>query len=477
MRLPPGPSPFPPSHSVTTSACRCRTPAPSIATKHCIARINGVDRRGPIRRHDADRIAELSLHRIEAIAPLIAAAEGATDFSMIRLVERQQDRQRTPRFWHASRTRRSPPRQPGRREVAGAGPRRSSAPSIASSRRPPWRVESAAAGDRRIHPVSAEQQDLARLPAVFGLPQPANRPIENGDARRDRLRAKTEILEKLQLGSGRVQREPVALVLRNRLLVGVRHCLRRADEHLKICEGRVRPVILFGRARPPRHSAPRRPSDRYRCRSACPASDDERDASESRVDPGIVMTRIGTEAMGVAMDRRASSASSWLRRRASGLASFPTAASRPRPCVLVHATKQRPYFRIGRVLHQRRTVMLTSPVKRVTWLPGQGQALQAHALLSQPFDVLPLDLEPLFQVFERELEALGLAQRLTRVDPRVGAEGGDRPSSASTSTSPIRPALRASPRLFSHLSCFSQNSRTSPMRRDFQSGSWRFGMG
>jgi hypothetical protein len=53
---------------------------------------------------------------------------------------------------------------------------------------------------RRINSVAAEKQHLTRLPAIFGLCQPAKRAIESGDASRDGLRAKAEILEKLQLG-------------------------------------------------------------------------------------------------------------------------------------------------------------------------------------------------------------------------------------------------------------------------------------
>jgi hypothetical protein len=54
---------------------------------------------------------------------------------------------------------------------------------------------------RRVNHVAAEKQNLARLPAIFGLCQPTKRAIEGGDAGRNGVRAKTEILEKLQLGA------------------------------------------------------------------------------------------------------------------------------------------------------------------------------------------------------------------------------------------------------------------------------------
>jgi hypothetical protein len=52
--------------------------------------------------------------------------------------------------------------------------------------------------------VAAEKHNLTRLPAIFGLCQPAKRAIEGGDAGGNSVRAKAEILEKLQLGARRI---------------------------------------------------------------------------------------------------------------------------------------------------------------------------------------------------------------------------------------------------------------------------------
>ena len=88
-----------------------------------------------------------------------------------------------------------------------------------------------------------------------------------------------------------------------------------------------------------------------------------------------------------------------------------------------------------------------------------------------------LDLEAVVEVLEREFEALGLAQRLAGLDPGLGAKGGDRRLVRQHQQVADPPGLAGEldPRR-SQASCCSQNSRTSPMRSDFQSGSCRFGI-
>ena len=186
-------------------------------------------------------------------------------------------------------------------------------------------------------------------------------------------RGGSRVLEKLQLGARRVQRKPVPLVLRNRLLVSVRHCLRCADENLEICEGRVRPVIslrvglaLRGKAHRAGHRV-----DIVIVAFVLRQMTSEMHQGE-RIDPGIVVTRIGAEATGVAIDRGAQQrilvggVVAHLIRRPSRLP-----PSR-HPCILVHATEQRPGFRIGRVKLQRITEVLARSIQRVSRDPTQG---------------------------------------------------------------------------------------------------------
>ncbi len=109
-----------------------------------------------------------------------------------------------------------------------------------------------------------------------------------------------------------------------------------------------------------------------------------------------------------------------LLRRLAGL------TPRSDPGVLVDAAQERPGFRIVGVGLQHVSIVFARPVQRMAGAAGAGQPLQADALLAQPPEVVRLDFQSAFELFQREVETLRLAQGLARPDPGVGAKRGDR---------------------------------------------------
>ena len=139
-----------------------------------------------------DRFGELLLHRVEAIAPLVSAGGGRHRFvDELRLVERQQDPAAHAALLASLEEQKiAPRRRLAEREVTGISAK---AVELGFDRLRRGgllrRGKARRRAIRRIHHVSAEQHDLARLPAVVRLGQPANCAIENGDGHPDRLGA------------------------------------------------------------------------------------------------------------------------------------------------------------------------------------------------------------------------------------------------------------------------------------------------
>ena len=204
--VPPGPSPPPPSHSATNLSLSMPH-ASAEYSNHRLHRSKGSAFAGSGPNSSGMmRIGSSSfcLHGIEAIAPLVAASRGHDRFfDEFRLVKGQQHPAAHAALLACLEEQKIAARGGlAEREIVGAGAKALER-SFDRLRRGGLLVrgKSRRLAIRRINPVSAEKQDLARLPAIFGLCQPAKRAIERGDASRDGLRAKAEILEKLQLGA------------------------------------------------------------------------------------------------------------------------------------------------------------------------------------------------------------------------------------------------------------------------------------
>src|SRR5208283_3518066 len=154
--------------------------------------------------HDADRLQQFRLYGVEAIAPLVAASRSHDRFfDEFGLVEGQQHP-----ATHAALLTGFEEQQVSAR---GSLAEREVLLTRATAFERPFdglrrgrlfvRPKSRRLAIWRVHHVAAEQQNLARLPAILGACQPAERAIESGDASSDRVRAKAEILEKLQLSA------------------------------------------------------------------------------------------------------------------------------------------------------------------------------------------------------------------------------------------------------------------------------------
>jgi len=75
---------------------------------------------------------------------------------------------------------------------------------------------------------------------------------------------------------------------------------------------------------------------------------------------------------------------------------------------------------------------------------GQGEPLQADAISRRNSEIARIALHAVLEMLQGELMALRSPQGLARLDPGIGAKGGDGRSLARTSRSPMRPVLRAS---------------------------------